>query len=366
MRSENSEFLALEQAISSGNVRLAIVQNAIEQGLDPNKPYGPERQYNLLSECVGIGEEESVIYLLAQGANPNLRCASAVESTLHSAIRVDIPQIIQALLDHGADPNALDSNGQSPLHVGNQDVRHAKALLAYGANPNLPDAQGKRPIEGASWNVLEYLLEQGVNPNQLDSEGHSLLHGFKHHEEIVQSLVGHGIQKPMDGDPLRAIYDTAFANPTVCPKRALAVAFQGNLLAHHAINKKTHENFGLFYEAWKDQMQKPKDQTFSQMSGAEKLHLFSEYCNAVQLMPIFEKKKAKNREKFVYFSLGKHPRVGFSSGVRVLVDDMIEMIGKNVVMGHHESPMIMKIHKAALEATGLDDHFSMQPVRPRP
>jgi len=359
-----AEFLALEEAISYGNLSLAIVQNAIEQGLDPNQPCG-ERQDNLLCLSVSLGEDATVQYLLERNASPNLK-GEGGEFALHLAVRFDQPQNIQSLLAHGANPNLLDSEGQSALHVGNRDVRHAKALLAYGANPNLPDAQGKTPIQGASWNVLECLIEHGANVNQLDGEGRTLLHYFRDHEQIVQSLVGHGIQRPVDGDPLQLIYDRAVANPAVQEKNAIAVVFEGNFLAHHSINKKTHENFRFFYEAWKDQMQKQKPETFSQMSDTAKLHLFNEYCNAIQWMPIFEKQKADNRKKFLYFSLGKHNRVGAGSPVYQLVPDIMGLIAKSLATGHAQSEMIMKIHSEALAGAGLDEHFSIvHRLRPR-
>jgi hypothetical protein len=56
--------------------------------------------------------------------------------------------ILQDLLKHGADPNAYDINGYTPLHhailMGNECM--VASLLKYGANPNSVSFNGDRPL----------------------------------------------------------------------------------------------------------------------------------------------------------------------------------------------------------------------------
>ena len=52
------------------------------------------------------------------------------------------------LLDAGADPNALNANKQSPLHIAAlvQHTGIVKALLANGARIDLRDTDGDTPL----------------------------------------------------------------------------------------------------------------------------------------------------------------------------------------------------------------------------
>ena len=54
----------------------------------------------------------------------------------------DDPEIIQALLEAGLDPNLAASNGRTPLLRYGRCVASNRALLAAGADPNLRDRLG--------------------------------------------------------------------------------------------------------------------------------------------------------------------------------------------------------------------------------
>lgn len=78
---------------------------------------------------------------------------------------------IDALLANGADPNAKNGKGQTPLHtaarIGVAEV--AERLIAAGADPNARDSNGKTPIEIASGlgnqAMVALLGQTGANPN---------------------------------------------------------------------------------------------------------------------------------------------------------------------------------------------------------
>jgi ankyrin repeat protein len=74
------------------------------------------------------------------------------------------------LLDHGAKPNAADSDGATPLlyGTGNEDI--VRALLAHGADPNLASKLGFTPLMAAaahphSHAIVARLLGAGADPH---------------------------------------------------------------------------------------------------------------------------------------------------------------------------------------------------------
>lgn len=68
-------------------------------------------------------------------------------SLLHLACQTADIGMVELLLQHGANINAYDSRGQTPLHHSVMRGRAAtsKLLLARGANPSIPDLEGKTP-----------------------------------------------------------------------------------------------------------------------------------------------------------------------------------------------------------------------------
>ena len=96
---------------------------------------------------------------------------------LHHAAQQGEAETAVALIRHGADPDARDNDGMTPLAwvCGGDAFQHdqiavAKALLAAHADPNAADQEGMTPLLlAARWSrpgLTELLLQAGAYPNK--------------------------------------------------------------------------------------------------------------------------------------------------------------------------------------------------------
>ena len=135
------------------------------------------------------GNVAAVKRLLRSGANPNATDEIG-QTPLHMTNRFDVATI---LLKHGADPNIKTKHdGRTPLHYAAAEGRLAVvgALLKYGAIVDVKDNYGKTPLYLATTNahtdVVSYLLKKGADPNTRDEKwSETPLHLASYNDEIV-------------------------------------------------------------------------------------------------------------------------------------------------------------------------------------
>ena len=79
---------------------------------------------------------------------------------LHIAAQNGYLEIVELLLEHGANPNVQDNDGRTPLHyaVENCHVDVARVLLDHGADPTIRDNEGMTPLDYSS-NCEEFIEE---------------------------------------------------------------------------------------------------------------------------------------------------------------------------------------------------------------
>ena len=82
---------------------------------------------------------------------------------LHVAARDGTPEVVQALVENGANINAQDENGCTPLHIAVQNgtLEQVKALLEAGADKSIKNKEGKTPRD-----LIEERLKNEKVPNK--------------------------------------------------------------------------------------------------------------------------------------------------------------------------------------------------------
>lgn len=96
-----------------------------------------------------FGHEEAVTLLLARGANPNLAARNAMKvAALHAASAAGSFGIARALIEAGADVNAVQQAGFTPLHAAAMtgQLQLAKLLLDRGADASAKTDDGRTAL----------------------------------------------------------------------------------------------------------------------------------------------------------------------------------------------------------------------------
>jgi uncharacterized protein len=97
-----------------------------------------------------FGQPAAVRALIAAGADVKAAARNALKvQALHAAVAGRNLEIVKAVLDAGADPNAQQQAGFRPIHEAGTNANRALAelLLKHGADPSLPSDNGKNAID---------------------------------------------------------------------------------------------------------------------------------------------------------------------------------------------------------------------------
>ena len=148
--------------------------------------------------CARIFPEENLRYFGNFGARPPPLTLKDGTSPLHVALTTSNNQeIAKVLIGHGADPNALDKDRQTPLHYAamNGQREIAELLTEQGADPNVSDRDGQTPLHYAATfgykEMVQLLIESGADLNAADRGGRTPL-DFAATPHVAHHLSGGG------------------------------------------------------------------------------------------------------------------------------------------------------------------------------
>lgn len=157
--------------------------------------------HSALKKCCHATEEtvlkEVMNELVSAGADVNA-CNPLNESPLYLAAKQRLPQVVQLLLNHGADPTQLTHDGQSVLHASCQQgcaaclsiflqLSHMKKMVT------LSDNNGNEPFDYAvlsgSIDCCELVLKNGDHLTRLDKDGISRCSAILNHLHSAPELL---------------------------------------------------------------------------------------------------------------------------------------------------------------------------------
>ncbi|KAK0609983.1 ankyrin repeat-containing domain protein [Bombardia bombarda] len=164
--------------------------------------YSQRRQLAVhLVEACKTSDLEWAKTLLARGASVNIITEPYFQVMIHtpltSALSAGCVELTELLLLHGADVEARNKNGQSPLLIATNkvileygDISMIALLVRGGADVNSEIATTTTPLILATQNsrldIVDYLLNQGADPNlSLEKDEPPLLLAMRNKSEVI-------------------------------------------------------------------------------------------------------------------------------------------------------------------------------------
>jgi uncharacterized protein len=168
---------ALINAAARGD--LEVVKVLVQRGADVNVK--DKQGYTALFHAIEAMYDDVALVLLSQpGLDPNARGLNGSTALLKYVWR-DRKDAVEKLLEHRADVNAQDADGDAPLHgaAQNGNVEILNLLLDKGADPNVKNKLGGTPLMWAAVfgneTAAERLLERGADASLKDADGMTAL-----------------------------------------------------------------------------------------------------------------------------------------------------------------------------------------------
>ncbi|GKT51335.1 putative arabinan endo-1,5-alpha-L-arabinosidase A [Colletotrichum spaethianum] len=139
--------------------------------------------------------------LLQRGANPN-EVDNWGESIMSLVITLGNTELLRTFLTHGGNPNKKIKDDTFLLYAINQGrLEDAKLLLTHGADANAADNKGRTPLiealQSENHTLVQTLLTFGADVNKMGNIKPLTLARLVQKPELVQMLTERGAQAPM-------------------------------------------------------------------------------------------------------------------------------------------------------------------------
>ena len=201
---KRAEELGIKKEIISAGLHWAVIADQLAMAkylLDEGALVDGTDEYGKYTPLMETSSLEMVQLLIARGANVNAR-NNFNYTALHKAVsnfmkpdanEKNCEKILKILFDKGAEINAQDGNGTTPLMYAVQKMAPLKALVAKGADLNIQNKNGETalmfavkggllkvilggiPVVGGSVDATKFLISKGADVNLQDIWGKTAL-----------------------------------------------------------------------------------------------------------------------------------------------------------------------------------------------
>jgi len=168
---------------------LPVVELLVSNGADIHARLGEQGPTKLQWAC-GLGEADIVDFLLSKSDDVSLKDKNG-GALLTLAARYGHTDVVKLLIAKGADVNVTDNRGRTPLAMARQG-KHAEVvniLRQHGAKESLHDVMPAGDI-----NQIKRLISEGADVNAKDGKGQTPLHVavLNGRKDIVELLIANG------------------------------------------------------------------------------------------------------------------------------------------------------------------------------
>jgi len=174
------------------------IRNYLDQGGNPNaREHDIRHAQSLLSCAFNSNNQELAIMLITKGADINLKNDSLGETSLHRAVLYDWKDVVELLIAKGANVNAKDKYGSTPLYRV-QSKQVAQLLIAQGADVKVKNNYDETPLHRVAYrgkpDLIELLITQGADVNAKNKDGETPLKitAKDDNQVLVKLLKAHG------------------------------------------------------------------------------------------------------------------------------------------------------------------------------
>lgn len=209
--STDSKIYAEAMIRAAGQDDLELVELLLERGADIAHRSSGNSNGTALQAAVGNCRTRMVAFLVERGASLDVRSSGTGAPLLHTAAGVGCPDLVEWLLERGADVKAPNAFGDSVLYAAvgrsKQNVKIVELLLERGADPHQQNNRGYTPLmqaatiprtgedEQTSIEIIKLLLARGakLDTQTLDYGDTALIWAVKlGHTRIAKFLIAQG------------------------------------------------------------------------------------------------------------------------------------------------------------------------------
>ena len=188
-------FTALHRACYSKTTPLSIIQRLVAGNADVNTPSQPG--FTALHFACHVSRKDVVAFLLESNANIQCQGGDSYYTPLHLLSKREDDDMLNFLIEKGADLTACDGNGDTALHWACRfsSLPAVRTLVSKGADVNYPYGPTFTPLHEACFLditdlsyqqvgvsrslIIQYLLQAGANPLRRDRVGKTPAEYFK-------------------------------------------------------------------------------------------------------------------------------------------------------------------------------------------